>query len=53
MKNVIRGLITLIVLYLLIGMFFAIKFYINYDPDKYSVPNGPVTFIINLIIWPF
>lgn len=39
-------------LYLLIGIYHATQFAIDYDPSFNSIPNNITTFVINVLTWP-
>lgn len=49
---VINIILFLVVAYLLIGLFSAIKWSVTYDPKINSFPNNAASFAINTLLWP-
>jgi hypothetical protein len=52
MKIVTKIVLISVLLYLIIGAFFAIRWSVTYDPHKTSFPNDATSFIINMLMWP-
>ena len=51
MKLFIKILIAVLVVYLLVGLYCATKFALNYNKAENSVPNNFQTFMINVFMW--
>ena len=49
---IIKSILVLGVLYVLVGVWYAARFSMSYDPNVNSVPNNAVTFFINILTWP-
>ncbi len=52
MSPFLKIALVVVCVYIAIGIFFATKWAITYDPTFTSMPNNAVTFLINVITWP-
>jgi len=52
MSIYLKILVGAICLYLIVGIFFATRFALRYDPAVTSVPNTVTTFVLNVVMWP-
>ena len=53
MEKILKIILILVVVYLLIGIIFATRHALNYNPATTSFPNNWHTFIMNTILWAF
>ncbi len=51
MSIYLKMLLLIASIYIFIGIVFATKWAITYDPAVNSFPNNPVSFLFNIIFW--
>ena len=53
LKKITKIILAIVVLYVFIGIVFAARWSMNYDPNNNSAPNDAIIFIINTLTWSF
>ena len=52
MKKTFKILGLIVAAYIVIGLVFAIKYSLTYDPNYTSYPNDLTIFLLNTFMWP-